>query len=148
MSPGNERNDVPSAARRFATVLCKMRTLHAPGSPAAKAGITPALAFTLGWIADNNGASVSEIARGCGTTKPTVTVAVNRLEERGLVERLPNPADRRGVAITVTAEGRTLARSIERYRLRKMKKLLESLTRNEQITLVELLEKAVEKVRL
>lgn len=39
----------------------------------------------------------------------SVTNAVSRLEEDGLVERSPNPADGRSVMATITDEGRRLA---------------------------------------
>lgn len=38
----------------------------------------------------------------------SVTSAVGRLEEAGLVQRIPNPADGRGVLAVITTAGRTL----------------------------------------
>jgi DNA-binding MarR family transcriptional regulator len=40
-------------------------------------------------------------------TSGTMTNRVDRLQARGLVERLPDPRDRRGVLVRLTAEGRT-----------------------------------------
>lgn len=40
-------------------------------------------------------------------TSGTMTNRIDRLAERGLVERLPAPADRRGVLVHLTAEGRS-----------------------------------------
>ena len=39
-------------------------------------------------------------------TSGTMTNRVDRLEARGLVERLPDPRDRRGVLVRLTADGR------------------------------------------
>lgn len=39
----------------------------------------------------------------------SVTNAIDRLEEQGLVERLPNPADRRGTLARLTEDGRARA---------------------------------------
>jgi DNA-binding MarR family transcriptional regulator len=120
-----------------------MKAFHLPGSPVEKAGITPALAVTLSWIAENNGAGISDIARGCGTTKPTATATIDKLEHRGFVERQKNPLDRRNVNVTLTPQGRTLSRSIDRYCVRNMEQLLGRLSQDERQTLVELLEKAM-----
>jgi DNA-binding MarR family transcriptional regulator len=40
-------------------------------------------------------------------TSGTMTNRVDRLEERGLVKRLPDPSDRRGVLVQLTEAGRT-----------------------------------------
>jgi DNA-binding MarR family transcriptional regulator len=47
---------------------------------------------------------------------PTVTAAVTRLEERGLVQRRPDPDDRRVAHVEITAAGRKL---LARNRSRK-----------------------------
>jgi DNA-binding MarR family transcriptional regulator len=59
---------------------------------------------------------------GGGETSPTslghvlalspagMTQLIDRLEHRGLIQRLPNPADRRATMLSLTAEGRALHR--------------------------------------
>lgn len=44
-------------------------------------------------------------------TSGTMTNRIDRLAKRGLVERLPDPSDRRGVLVRLTAEGRDRADS-------------------------------------
>ncbi len=46
-----------------------------------------------------------------GTDPPATTVLVNELEARGLVVREPHPDDRRAKVVSLTAEGRRVARS-------------------------------------
>ncbi|MBD2900588.1 MarR family winged helix-turn-helix transcriptional regulator [Actinomadura nitritigenes] len=46
--------------------------------------------------------------------RPYVTLVVDDLVERGLVERTANPADRRSKLVTVTAAGRAVAAEAER----------------------------------
>jgi DNA-binding MarR family transcriptional regulator len=58
---------------------------------------------------------LSELAERMGITAPTASRAVDGLVELGLLERLPDPADRRAVSIDVTAPGR--ARVEERIAL-------------------------------
>jgi DNA-binding MarR family transcriptional regulator len=58
---------------------------------------------------------LSELAERMGITAPTASRAVDGLVELGLLERLPDPEDRRAVRIDVTAPGR--ARIEERLAL-------------------------------
>lgn len=50
--------------------------------------------------------SPGRLIRETLVTSGTMTNRVDRLETRGLVERFPDPNDRRGVLVRLTAEGR------------------------------------------
>lgn len=52
------------------------------------------------------GIPIGEIADGLLTRAADVTRLVDRLEQSGLVKRVPNPTDRRSVLVCVTPEGR------------------------------------------
>lgn len=47
-----------------------------------------------------------QLLRETMVTSGTMTTRVDRLTERGLVERLPDPSDRRGVRVALTEAGR------------------------------------------
>ena len=47
-------------------------------------------------------ASPSELAKATGLSTGSTTTMIDRLETRGLVERRPNPRDRRGTVIVLT----------------------------------------------
>ncbi|NLT29402.1 MAG: MarR family transcriptional regulator [Propionibacterium sp.] len=47
-----------------------------------------------------------QLLRETMVTSGTMTTRVDRLTERGLVERLPDPSDRRGVLVAMTEQGR------------------------------------------
>jgi DNA-binding MarR family transcriptional regulator len=49
---------------------------------------------------------LSELAERMGITAPTASRAVDGLVDLGLLERLPDPADRRAVRIDLTGPGR------------------------------------------
>jgi DNA-binding MarR family transcriptional regulator len=49
---------------------------------------------------------ITELAAAEGVTQPAITLLVNRLEERGWVERAPDPTDARAVLVGLTPHGR------------------------------------------
>jgi DNA-binding MarR family transcriptional regulator len=57
--------------------------------------------------------SVKELAHAATIDAPAATVAINDLEERGLVVRETDPANRRSKIVSLTAEGRAMAGKIE-----------------------------------
>jgi DNA-binding MarR family transcriptional regulator len=71
-----------------------------------------------------------------GTTK-----RLDRLEQAGLIERGPDPDDRRGLLISLTAAGRKLIDQVTEAHLENERGLLSSLTEAEQRRLADLLRK-------
>jgi DNA-binding MarR family transcriptional regulator len=69
-----------------------------------------------------------------GTTK-----RLDRLEQAGLIERAPDPADRRGILITLTPAGRKLIDGVTEDHLANERRLLAALTEAEQDELAGLL---------
>jgi len=53
--------------------------------------------------------SPSQLMTVLGTDTAGMTKLLDRLEAKGLIERRPNPGDRRSVLITLTKDGRALA---------------------------------------
>ncbi len=56
-------------------------------------------------------ATPSELARHTGLTSGATTAMLDRLEKAGLIERRPNPDDRRGILITPAKSGAEKAAS-------------------------------------
>jgi DNA-binding MarR family transcriptional regulator len=56
--------------------------------------------------------TVRELVAATGQRPSTLTGVLDRLERRGLVERRPNPADRRSIAIHLTSEGHAAADAV------------------------------------
>jgi DNA-binding MarR family transcriptional regulator len=71
-----------------------------------------------------------------GTTK-----RLDRLEQAGLIERAPDPDDRRGTLITLTAAGHRLIDTVTEAHLDNERSLLAALTAEEQRGLADLLRK-------
>ncbi len=72
-------------------------------------------------------------------TSGTMTNRIDRLAERGLVERLPAPADRRGVLVHLTAEGRSRVDGAMEDLLRVEGELLAVLSADDRAALAGLL---------
>ncbi len=74
-------------------------------SPAT--GLSLTAAATLASLDRDGPARLTELATQQGVTQPAMTQLVTRLQEAGLAERGPDPADGRVVLVRVTDAGRT-----------------------------------------
>jgi DNA-binding MarR family transcriptional regulator len=82
--------------------------------------------------------TLSEVLR---VAPRTITDIVDGLEKHGLVERSTHQHDRRVTVIQITAEGSTQRRRARRAVERVVSASIGSLTEEEQVTLVALLER-------
>jgi DNA-binding MarR family transcriptional regulator len=90
--------------------------------------------------------SLAELAAAEQVRPPTMSRIVEALVQAGLASREPDPANRRMVRISATAEGRKLLEAGRERRVRALVKRLHRLADSEQRALaraVELLERAV-----
>ncbi len=90
-------------------------------------------------LAEGGPASQSELSRRTGIYRSDMVAVVNELAERGLVERTPDPADRRRNVITVTTEGRTHLRRLDTVVDAAQEALLAPLTPADRAHLTDLL---------
>ena len=74
---------------------------------AAEHDLSVAATRLLGVLRDRE-PTMNELARLLDLDKSSVTGLVDRAERRGLVARVPSPADRRSVHVKLTADGRSL----------------------------------------
>jgi DNA-binding MarR family transcriptional regulator len=72
-----------------------------------------------------------------------MTSRLDRLEKAGLVERLPDPDDRRGKLIALTERGLSVINETIGRHVANEVQLLKALTKNEQEQLSDLLEKLI-----
>jgi len=73
------------------------------------AGITAAQSGALYYLKDNDGCLFTELSRALGLDKSAITGLVDRLANKGLVERRSTPSDRRSMSIMLTDAGRDAA---------------------------------------
>jgi len=85
--------------------------------------------------------SPTELYRALMRTSGGITHIVDRLEAEGLVERIPDPADRRGLLVRLTRKGRGLVDRAGPTHLDTERRMLAPLTKHEQAELARLLRK-------
>ena len=146
-SPTTEPATTPALPSRLRMVVTRLaRRLRQQGEASASPTQLAALAtierdgpLTLGAIAD--------IER---VRPPTITAAVGRLEERGLVRRRIDARDRRVARVEITPQGRRLLAQSRSRKTAYLERQLAALTPDERDTLeraAEILERVLEKER-
>lgn len=84
---------------------------------------------------------VNEIGKKVLLTSGSITVAIDRLEEKGLVERRASSDDRRAKIVHLTSDGRKLITRAYNEHAADMEKLAADLATGERATLIRLLKK-------
>jgi len=94
--------------------------------------------FTLG---NTDGLTFKEIGEKTLITKGTLTGVIDRLEDKGLVSRVPCPEDRRCMRVTLTDEGRGLFEKEFPRQIQYLKARFDRLAKSEQREALESLKK-------
>jgi DNA-binding MarR family transcriptional regulator len=89
-------------------------------------------------------ASQAELSRRTTIDRSDMVATVNELAERGLVERAPDPTDRRRNVVTLTTTGRRQLRKLDTLLTKVQDDLLAPLSPDEQEQLVHLLTRVVD----
>jgi DNA-binding MarR family transcriptional regulator len=92
-----------------------------------RGGLSLVAAATLADLERRGARRITELAETQGVTQPAMTGLVGRLAASGLVERAPDPADRRGVLVTVTEDGRAVLAARRDARATALAALLDDL---------------------
>ena len=80
------------------------------------ADLSPTQASVLATVGTSGPLTLGELAELERVASPTITKVIGLLHERGLVDKIPDPDDRRFVRVQLTREGAAL---VERARARK-----------------------------
>lgn len=121
---------------------------RARGAPAhdGERGLTLSQYGLLQPLASADGARVRQLADQAGVAPPTATRILDALERRGIVERRPSTDDRRGVSVTLTAEGREVLCSEDRWMRARERDFYATLPRNERALAPDLLVRLAELI--
>jgi DNA-binding MarR family transcriptional regulator len=98
----------------------------------------------LAALAEVGPASQADLSRRIMIDRSDMVATVNELGEQGLVERTPDPTDRRRNVVTITPAGRRRLRKLDRLVAKSQDELLAALSAEERAQLVDLLTRVVD----
>jgi DNA-binding MarR family transcriptional regulator len=107
--------------------------------------LTPGQLALLELISKNPNLSQNRLSEGLRVDKSTLALTLHRLSRRGLIRRIRSTEDRRQNGLRLTAEGRSVLRSMLRYIPRHERRMTSKLSASERRTVVTLLRKIVEE---
>ena len=96
--------------------------------------------FVLKVVRMHGDVRMSEIGRHMGISKPYMTALVDKLISEGLVERAPDPDDRRVVNVRITCAGKEAIKDFEKCTRETVLKNLSSLDSEDISTLHEMVQ--------
>jgi DNA-binding MarR family transcriptional regulator len=85
--------------------------------------------------------SPTDLYKSMMISSGTMTHRLDRLEKAELIERIPDPSDRRGMLIQLTEKGFNLIEKAVKAHVANGHQILDSLERSERVILAELLHK-------
>ncbi|THV25904.1 MarR family winged helix-turn-helix transcriptional regulator [Glycomyces paridis] len=114
-APGTDVCDTPEHVGAVGHALFRVARAHrvAAARLLREIGLYPGQEIMLGHLAEHGDARQSRLVAELGLDASTVTKSLQRLERQGLVERRPDPGDRRVSVVALTAQGRDLQDRIE-----------------------------------
>jgi DNA-binding MarR family transcriptional regulator len=89
----------------------------------------------------------TELAGALGISKPSVSIALDRLEETGYVRKVQSDEDRRSYHVHLTTKGQAFSQVHEQVHLRLVQEVLEPLDAGERRQLSDLMEIVVRHLR-
>jgi DNA-binding MarR family transcriptional regulator len=109
---------------------------------AGEAGLTSGEFKVLMWLRGQGSPhrmSPTQLAEGCGCSSGAMTNRLDNLEKAGLVTRIPDPGDRRGLLVELSSKGLEVLMRLLELQVEKEKALLSALTEEEKSALEPLL---------
>lgn len=117
-------------------VRCYQAFERASGAHVRQLGLTPAQFDIVATLGNTSGMTFKELGGRTLITKGTLTGVVDRLEERGLVERRDHPGDGRATIVRLTAKGERAFRDVFEPHIAFMQPAFEALPESDRNGLV------------
>jgi DNA-binding MarR family transcriptional regulator len=130
--PGDE-----SLAEVFWSVARRLR--HLTHETLEPIGITPGQSRAVAVLTRHGVMRLSELSEHLRIAPRSTTEVVDGLQERGLVERRPDPADRRATLVALTAAGQATAEAIRTARHAEAERFFAGLDEADRETLGRIL---------
>jgi DNA-binding MarR family transcriptional regulator len=101
--------------------------------------LSPHQARALKVVCERDGVRLSDLAEALRIAPRSATEVADGLQERGLVERTPDPGDRRAVILRPTDDGRRIRAEIDAARAADSSELFARLSPDDRETLARIL---------
>ncbi|OFW56147.1 MAG: hypothetical protein A2W01_09380 [Candidatus Solincola sediminis] len=123
-----EESRIPNGERAIPLILLSMRLMHGLGAQAlGDTGLRPPQVAFLGFLHHAGPLKMGSISQLTNVTVSVATRFIERLENKGLVERVADESDRRVVLVRLTGEGHRLADAVIETYNQKLDKALEGI---------------------
>lgn len=122
----------------------KLEVMEALDREFAEYDISAAQAIVLTFLANGEADSAAGLCKGISYDPGAMTRMVDRLEQKGLVRRRPNPDDRRTMNLELTAEGNALFPKVAATKDAVQRRFLRGFSDAEVDSLVNLLQRMVD----
>jgi len=103
--------------------------------------ITPVQYGILKCLWDEDGQTPGQIAARLALDCSTITGLLDRMENKGVVKRAPDPKDRRALRVVLTSQGKDLREAVEKVVEAENERAMQCLTAEERKLLWACLEK-------
>jgi len=127
----------------FQLSTCSRTGTHFWDKRVERYGLTGVQALVINFLGEEDGINFQLLAERLRLTNPTLTGIVDRLENAGMVERTPNPADRRSILINLTEKGAAISAELNAQMLNANQEFLASLSNEEETMLRGLLQRLI-----
>ncbi len=107
-------------------------------------GLTTAQNHTIEIVGYEGAIKMRKLADKLGVTTGTLTVSIDRLEEKTLLRRVPHKTDRRSYMIELTDKGYDIFKMHHTYHLNLTREMMTRFSEEEQETFYKALKKAME----
>ena len=114
----------------------------------SEAPVSPTQSAALSTIERRGPLTLGELAQIERVQPPTITAAITKLENQGLVERLPDPDDKRVTRVQITKAGRRLLDETRSRKRAYLEPRVDALSERDRATLAraaDILERLLEE---
>ena len=109
-------------------------------------GLTTAQNHTIEIVGHAGAIKMKDVAAKVGVTTGTLTTAVDRLEEKRLLRRIPHQTDRRSYLIELTDEGQKVFDEHHSHHLELTRTMLAALTEEERIAFQKIIGTLIDSI--
>jgi len=109
-------------------------------------GLTTAQAHAIEIVGHAGSIKMKDLAQKIGVTTGTLTVAVDRLEKKGLMKRKPHESDRRSYLIELTPKGEINFKEHHNFHIKMTEEIVAGLTPEEQVQFSRIIEKVLTQI--